>query len=73
MIKNWTRRKLMDWWYGKPDYTIKKGDIVTTKNWTGTALILDVNWALRAAAVELAPGKGIVVWPVGGMRKEQSK
>lgn len=54
--------------YGKPDYSIKDGDMVTVKNWNRPVLVVDVNWALRAAAVELAPGS-IVVWPIGSMKK----
>lgn len=56
--------------YGKPDYSLKKGDVVTAKHWThGTVTVVDVNWALRAAAVELAPGKAVVVWPVALLKK----
>lgn len=54
--------------YGKPDYSIKKGDVVTSKYWIKPVTIVDVNWSLRAAAVELAPGI-IVVWPVGNLKK----
>ncbi len=58
--------------YGRPDYSLNKGDIVTSKYWTfGPVTVVDVNWALRAAAVELAPGKAIVVWPVAHLKKEQ--
>jgi len=55
--------------YGKPDYSIKPGDVVTTKAWKKPVTVVDINWAIRAAAVELAPGGGIVVWPVGNLRK----
>jgi hypothetical protein len=54
--------------YGKPDYSIKKGDAVTSKHWSKPVTVVNVNWALRAAAVELAPGS-IVVWPVGNLKK----
>ena len=54
--------------YGKPDYSIKKGDVVSSKNWSKPITVVDVNWALRAAAVELAPGS-IVVLPVGNLKK----
>lgn len=52
------------------DYTIKKGDIVRSSGWTLTSLIVvDVNWALKAAAVQLGHNGGIIVWPVEGLRK----
>lgn len=54
--------------YGKPDYSLEKGDTVTSKYWRGPVTIIDINWALQAAAVELAPGS-IVVWPVGNLKK----
>lgn len=54
--------------YGKPDYSIKKGDWVASKGWSKPVMVVDVNWALRAAAVELAEGT-VVVWPVGNLRK----
>ena len=59
--------------YGKPDYSIKKGDVVTSKYWSKPVTVVDVNWALRAAAVELAPGKAIVVWPVANLKKANVK
>ena len=56
--------------FGKPDYSIKKGDLVISKYWSGDLVkVVDVDWALGAAAVELAPGKGIVVWPVAHLKK----
>ena len=54
--------------YGKPDYSIETGSIVTSKYWSKPVKVVGVNWALRAAAVELAPGS-VVVLPVGGLKK----
>ena len=54
--------------YGKPDYSLKKGDRVVSRCWSGSVVVVDVNWALRAVAVELAPGS-IVVWPVGNLKR----
>lgn len=54
--------------YGKPDYSIKKGDLVKSKYGSYNVVVVDINWALRAAAVELKPGS-IVVWPVGNLTK----
>ena len=59
--------------YGKLDYSLKKGDVVTSKEWWPSCKLLkvvDVNWALRAVALELAPGS-IVVWPVGNVKKAE--
>ncbi len=53
------------------DYSIKKNDIVTSKSWSLTELIVvDVNWALGAVAVQLGYGGGIVVWPALSLKKE---
>jgi hypothetical protein len=65
---NYIERMVSRILYGKPDYSINKGDIATSKYWSTPVRVVDVNWALRAAAVELAPGS-IVVWPVGGLKK----
>jgi hypothetical protein len=52
------------------DYSIKKGDIVTSKYWSLTELIMvDVNWALGAVAVQLGEGGGVVVWPTASIKK----
>lgn len=51
------------------DFTLKEGDEVISRNWSLTRLmIVDVNWALRAAAVSLG-GKSTVVWSVDNLRK----
>lgn len=52
------------------DYSLKPGDIVVNDGWGLTTLtVVDVNWALRAAAVRLGPDGGTVVWPVASLRK----
>lgn len=54
----------------RTDFSLKAGDIVEKDNWTLTKLIVvDVNWALRAAALRLGEEGNIVVWPVAGMRR----
>lgn len=65
---NILERVLSRWMYGAPDFSIKKGDVVRSKYWSTDVTVVDVNWALRAAAVELAPGS-IVVWPVGNLTR----
>ena len=51
------------------DYSIKKGDFVTDPHWShGPIRVVDVNWALKAGAFELARGS-IVVWPLWGKTK----
>jgi hypothetical protein len=55
---------------GEIDYSLKAGDIVTSPRWSLTPLlVVDVNWALRAVALQLGPAGGIVVWPVRGLVK----
>jgi hypothetical protein len=59
--------------YGPIDYTLKAGDIVYNQSWGDGQMsleIVDVNWALKAAAVRLAPRGGIVVWPVGNLSRQ---
>ena len=52
------------------DFTLQKGDVVTNKHWTLTPLIIvDLNWALRAAALKLGDRGDIVVWPIEGLKK----
>lgn len=56
------------------DFSIKKGDIVYKKTWcegNDPLEVVNVNWALKAAAVKLSPTGGTVVWPIEGMSKEQ--
>lgn len=52
------------------DFSIKPGDMVQKDSWEhGPIEVIDVNWALRAVAVRLSPGAGIVVWSPRGMKK----
>lgn len=52
------------------DFSIKPGDMVQKDSWEhGPIEVIDVNWALRAVAVRLTPGAGIVVWSPHGMKK----
>jgi len=51
-------------------YGIKAGDIVESPGWYLTELIVvDVNWALKAAAIKLGKHGSTVVWPVENLRK----
>lgn len=52
------------------DYSLKKGDPVHSQNWTLSELtIVDINWALKAAALKLGETGSIAVWPVAGLSK----
>lgn len=52
------------------DYSLKQGDIVHSKSWSLTPLIIvNINWALKAAAVQLGDTGSITVWPVAGLSK----
>jgi len=58
----------------KIDYSLARGDTVYSPYWgegTRPVEVVDVNWALRAAAVRLAPKGGIVVWPVSHLQRER--
>jgi len=58
------------------DYTLTRGDIAYSPHWgEGRARVevVDVNWALRAIAVRLAPNGGIVVWPASSLHRERDK
>jgi hypothetical protein len=50
------------------DWTLKNGDLVVDDDWPTPIEIVDINWALQAAAVQLGPG-AIVVWPLWGLRR----
>jgi hypothetical protein len=50
------------------DWTLNKGDLVMSKGWPTPIEIVDINWALHAAAVKLGPG-AIVVWPLWSLRR----
>lgn len=64
----WLRRKA-----DPTDYSLKKGDRVTSQYWShGAVEIIDINWALGAAAVRLNPegAGGIIIWPVKNLRRK---
>lgn len=68
---SWLARKALNV-LAQPDYSLKGGDLVTSPNWPhGPILVLDINWALLAAAVRLNPNSdsGCIVWPVWNLRK----
>jgi hypothetical protein len=50
------------------DWTLKKGDRVVTDSWPEPIVIVDINWSLWAAAVQLGPN-AIVVWPLWRLRR----
>jgi hypothetical protein len=55
------------------DWTLRKGDWVFSDNWPEPIEIVDINWALWAAAVSLGDG-AIVVWPLWSLyRNERSR
>jgi hypothetical protein len=60
-LRNYFHHRQIDW-------TLKRDDVVTTRDWPKPITIIDINWALWAAAVELSPGS-IVVWPLWGLRR----
>lgn len=60
----------------KIDYSLTGGDTVYSPYWgdgTRPVEVVDVNWALRAAAVRLSPKGGIVVWPVSHLQRERQQ
>lgn len=69
-LRHWLCRKAFDVITPSIDYSLKSGDMATSRHWHhGPVEIVSVNWALLAAAVRLAPGGGIVVWPIWSLRK----
>ena len=57
-VRRYAYRKDIDW-------TLKKGDWVFSDGWPAPIFIVDINWALWAAAVRLGSGQDtIVVWPL---------
>jgi hypothetical protein len=50
------------------DWTLKSGDLVVTDSWPKPIEIIDINWALQAAAVRLSPD-AIIVWPLWNLRR----
>lgn len=64
-------RRFVDWLLGRKriDYSLKRGDRVW---WPGTSFgtceVVDVNWALRAVAINLRPPNGgIIIIPVSSV------
>ena len=54
------------------DYSLTRGDIAYSPRWgdgRAPVEVVDVNWALRAIAVKLAPNGGIVVWPAASLTR----
>jgi hypothetical protein len=68
-FRSWLCRKALQ--YTTPiDYSLKQGDEVVSKGWDLTKLyIVDLNWALLAAAVKLGDKGSIVVWPIWSLKK----
>lgn len=70
-------KKRLDWLFSKEvtkniDFSLKAGDWCSKEDWTlGPIQIVDINWALRAAAVLLGTSRdaGLIVWPVLGLVK----
>jgi hypothetical protein len=60
-IRQFSHRKHIDW-------TLKRGDLVVGDGWPRPIEIVDINWALWAAAVQLGPDE-IVVWPLWSLRR----
>jgi len=60
-VRQYSNRKHIDW-------MLKKGDLVVTDGWDEPIEIIDINWALWAAAVELRPGY-VIVWPLWSLRR----
>jgi hypothetical protein len=50
------------------DWTLKNGDLVVDDYWPTPVTIVDINWALHAAAIQLGPD-AIVVWPLWSLRR----
>jgi hypothetical protein len=59
------------------DYSIKRGDIVRTKNgFYEKCKVIDVNYAMNSVAVQLFadnPRTGIVVWPIYSIEKTNNQ
>jgi len=62
-VRQYSRRKDIDW-------TLKRGDIVVTDAWPRPIVIVDINWALWAAAVRIGLNyDAIVVLPLWSLRR----
>ncbi len=53
------------------DWRLKNGDFIVSDGWPKPIEIVDINWALMAAAVQLGPDV-IVVWPLWSVRRYDS-
>ena len=53
------------------DWTLNRGDLVVGDYWPKPIEIVDINWALHAAAVELGPD-AIIVWPLWNLRRYEA-
>jgi hypothetical protein len=52
------------------DWTLKPGDLVVEDDWPRPVEIVDINWALMAAAVRVGPDdNAIVIWPLWSLRR----
>jgi hypothetical protein len=60
-LRRYAYRRRIDW-------TLKNGDVVVSDGWRQPAEIVDINWALWAAAVRLGP-QTIVVWPLWSLHR----
>lgn len=68
-IRYWLARKALEV-VAQTDYSIKKGDEVTSPGWAlGPLFVVDVNWALMAAAIKLGETGAIVIWPIWLIKK----
>jgi hypothetical protein len=55
------------------DWTLKRGDLVVHDDWPSTVQIVDINWALMAAAVRVdLDYDAIVVWPLWNLRRYEA-
>jgi hypothetical protein len=62
-VRRYAYRKDVDW-------TLKKGDWVYSNRWPTVVEIVDINWAMWAAAIRLGDGD-IVVWPLWSMYRHE--
>jgi hypothetical protein len=60
-VLRYAKRRHIDW-------TLERGDLVMSHGWPKPIEIVDINWALWTAAVQLSPG-AIVVWPLWSLRR----
>lgn len=70
-IRIWLARKSLGLITPNIDYSIRRGDIVSTYPFPGHSEleVMDVNWALRAVAVRHLNAGSVVVLPAWSVRK----